>query len=82
MTKLNKLSISLNVIVLLILVVYFAYVQGQKNMETYHYEVMKNQWQGEIKRFQYAYEHVDSCASDDCVEVWSELLGNDNLKAK
>jgi hypothetical protein len=50
---------------------------GKDESERYYSDVMRNQWKGEIKRLEYAFENTDSCSTDNCLEVWSEILGRD-----
>lgn len=61
--------------IILALLVGFAIGQGLAQRS--HAQILQAQWDAEIRRFEYAYEQVDSCASDTCVEAWSELLGHD-----
>lgn len=62
---------------LLILALLVGYAVGNLVAARDHARTLQAQWDAEIRRFEYAYEQVDSCSSDTCVEAWSELLGRD-----
>lgn len=64
-------------IAVLVLVAVLSYALGNYRAMQYHQQVLQAQWDGEIKRFEYAYSMVDACGSEQCLEAWSELLGHD-----
>ena len=68
---------NLTKLAVLILVSVLGYALGSYRAMQYHNRVLQAQWDAEIARFEYAYDQVDSCSSDQCLEVWSELLGRD-----
>ena len=69
------LAISALMIVMAVLCGAVGYKLGYSASEHEATLTLRAQWASEDKRLQYAYEQVDSCASDTCVEAWSELLG-------
>lgn len=44
-------------------------------------QVIANHFEAETQRLEWAYEQVDSCASDNCLESWAQLIG-DKAQAK
>jgi hypothetical protein len=69
------IGVLLSIIFVLSLLLSFHY--GQQIQDEYYSKTMKAQWQGEIKRLEYAFEQTDSCSTDSCLEAWSEILGRD-----
>lgn len=69
-----KLSAKITALIIMAALGYFA---GSYRAMQYHYQVLQAQWDGEIRRFEYAYSITDECATDMCLEGWSELLGRD-----
>ena len=45
------------------------YAFGNYRAMQYHQQVLQAQWDGEIRRFEYAYSMVDHCSSDQCLEA-------------
>lgn len=73
--KLQQLTVIILILAVTALTGFWAgYDAGSKDTAQTFEKYAENQRAGETARLQYAWDAIDSCSSDQCLQAWSELI--------